>query len=154
MESNLPVPVLSQDFQDFIRLLSEKSVEYLLIGGYAVNLHGNIRTTKDIVFWFNPKPQNCERLEQVLFEFSGISVPEGSLSQPNSMLQLGLPPNRINLLNEPDPDLPFSPCYERRLDVLLEGLTVPVVSKADLILLKRHAGRPRDLLDIQQLGEI
>ncbi len=62
---------LNKDFLDFIALLNERSVEYLLIGGYAVTHHGFVRNTKDIDFWFNPTPENCVRLERVSRAFGG-----------------------------------------------------------------------------------
>jgi len=86
-------------------------VRYLLIGGYAVNLHGHIRNTKAIDFWFERTPENCERLERVTRDFGVLAFDAEELLEPGMVFQTGFAPERIDLLNGAGPD--FSAVYER-----------------------------------------
>ena len=153
MAPKLPKIELSPDFLDFIRLLNENSVEYLLIGGYAVGLHGSVRATKDIDFWFNPEAENSARLERMLIEFGTQQFESRELQELGMVFQLGFPPNRIDLLNDPLPGQSFAEFYARQQSVEVgSGLEVNLISKPDLIALKRYAARAQDLADIEKLG--
>ena len=142
----------SENFLDFIDLLEQHQVRYLLIGGYAVNLHGHIRNTKDIDFWFDRTPENCERLEQVTRDFGVLAFDAEELLEPGMVFQTGFAPERIDLLNGAGPD--FSAVYERAEQIPIPGTRagVKLVSKPDLIELKKLAGRLQDLSDIERLG--
>jgi len=152
MARKLPKIELSPDFLDFIRLSNENSLEYLLIGGYAVGLHGSVRATKDIDFWFNPEAENSARLERVLALFGTQQFVQSELQELGMVFQLGFAPNRIDLLNDPLPGQDFAAVYARRKQVeVAPGLEVKLIDKQDLIALKRYAARAQDLADIEKL---
>jgi hypothetical protein len=96
--------MLNQDFKEFIQLLNANQVKYLVIGGYAVAIHGHPRYTKDIDIWIETSPENSQKLMEALIEFGfgslGLNV-EGFQS-PDQIIQLGYPPNRIDLITTPD----------------------------------------------------
>jgi phage replication-related protein YjqB (UPF0714/DUF867 family) len=91
--------VLNQDFREFIQSLNEHSVRYLVVGGYAVAFHGHPRYTKDIDIWFGRDPGNAARLVQAIqyFGFGSLKLKEEDFLVPDQMIQLGYPPNRINI---------------------------------------------------------
>lgn len=92
--------VIEKDFREFIRLLNENGVKYLVIGGYAVAFHGYPRYTKDLDFWIWAEPSNAELLLKTIEEFGlgilNLSVED--LTDPDNVIQLGYEPNRIDLI--------------------------------------------------------
>ncbi len=89
--------MLSQDFREFARLLNENSVRYLVVGGNAVALHGHPRYTKDLDVWVGPGLENASSLIQALnqFGFGSLGLRAGDFLEPEQIVQLGYPPNRI-----------------------------------------------------------
>ena len=91
--------MLNKDFKEFIQLLNSRNVEYLIVGGYALAAHGHPRYTGDIDIWLDRTDKNISLVLDALREFGfgdlGISVAD--LSSPNSVVQLGYPPARIDL---------------------------------------------------------
>jgi hypothetical protein len=94
----MATPSLPPDFKEFLQLLNAKSVEYLLIGGYAVGYYGYVRATADIDVWLAMTPENADRAVEALREF-GFNVPELSpelFLRPDSIVRMGLPPSVSN----------------------------------------------------------
>ena len=89
---------LQKDFKEFIELLIEKNVDFIIVGAHAVAFHGFPRLTGDIDFFFNPNSDNIKKLATALQDF-GFPFTEQNLSQANKVFQMGIPPNRIDLLN-------------------------------------------------------
>jgi len=117
-----------------------------------VGLHGSVRATKDIDFWFNPEAENSARLERVLALFGTQQFVQSELQELGMVFQLGFAPNRIDLLNDPLPGQDFAAVYARRKQVeVAPGLEVKLIDKQDLIALKRYAARAQDLADIEKL---
>jgi hypothetical protein len=94
--------VLDKDFKEFIELLNVHKVEYLVIGGYAVNHHGYPRYTKDIDFWIWLARENIDRLLQAIqaFGFGSLGLRADDLLNPDNVIQLGYEPYRIDLLTD------------------------------------------------------
>jgi hypothetical protein len=92
--------LLQTGLSEFIGLLNSHRVEYLVVGGHAVAFHGHPRFTGDIDFFIRPTPENADRLLQVLrsFGFGALDVSVDDLTTPHRTVQLGRPPNRIDLL--------------------------------------------------------
>jgi len=135
-----------------LRLLNANRVEYLLVGGYAVGLHGYPRATIDLDVWVQPTPVNAERILQALREF-GFAVPvlEPTLFiDPSSIVRFGVPPFRIEVMTSID-GVEFDTCLARAVEFDLDGVRVPVISLADLKVNKRAAGRHKDLADLENL---
>lgn len=145
---------LTQDFREFLQLLNSEKSEYLLIGGYAVCLYGFPRPTKDIDIWVAVDPVNEAKLIAALvkFGFSPESVRPPLFSGDQTVLRVGLPPNRLELLSK-IAGVTFDECYARRVVVEIEGLQVPVISYDDLLRNKRAAGRETDLADVGRLQQ-
>ena len=147
MDAQLP-----DDFKEFLRLLGAHRVEYLLVGGYAVGLHGYPRATVDLDIWVSSTPPNAVRLVAALREF-GFDVPalEPSLFlDPSSIVRFGVPPFRIEVMTAID-GVEFVACHRNALHTDIQGIPVPVISLEDLKTNKRAAGRHKDLADLDNL---
>jgi hypothetical protein len=147
--------MITKDFSEFLGLLNENRVEYLVVGGYAVAFHGYPRYTGDLDIWFNPTDVNVEKLLRVLsiFGFGSLNIRKSDLLTLGNIIQLGYPPIRIDLLNDPD-GVEFSGCYSRKEEMITdEGLLIVYIGLPDLIENKKASGRFRDLDDIQNLTE-
>mgnify|MGYP001313642924 CR=1 FL=1 len=144
--------VINQDFREFIALLNAKGVKYLVIGGYAVAFHGYPRYTKDIDFWIWLNEQNAARMIEVLadFGFASLGIHKEDFLNKNMVIQLGYPPNRIDLLTDLE-GVDFEVCYERRQQIDIEGLMVNFIDAENLIITKRISGRMQDLVDAEKL---
>ncbi len=145
--------MLDKDFREFVELLNSTSVEYLLVGGYALAAHGHPRYTGDIDFWVKPTPANATRLMSVLtqFGFGNVGLSASDFLKPDAVVQLGYPPARIDLLTAID-GVSFDECYPRRRHVTLAGVELTLIDVDDLRANKRAAGRPKDLADLDSLG--
>ncbi len=143
--------MLNRDFKEFAELLRAHGVEYLLVGGYALAAHGHPRYTGDIDFWIAPEPANVERLLVALaaFGFGSLGLRPEDFGG-DSVIQLGRPPNRIDLLTRID-GVSFAECWPRRLQVVLEGSELQLIGLEDFKTNKRASGRLKDLADLEAL---
>ena len=144
---------LNKDFKEFIALLNANEVKYLLIGGYAVTLHGYPRFTQDIDFWIWTDAQNVHRILKTLrdFGFGSLQLDENDFSNPENVIQLGYPPLRIDLAMSISGVHDFEEAYKNRLNVQIEDLTIPVIGLDDLKRNKKASGRFKDLADLDSL---
>lgn len=140
---------LIQDLKEFIQLLDAHKVEYLIVGGAAVNALGFVRMTEDLHFWLKRDEPNAEKTLSALIEFGFNDFTKEDLLNPKAVLILGRPPNRIDLLTWTS-GREFEDCYPRRTYARLGGVRVPLISLEDLIINKRASGRPRDLADVDE----
>jgi predicted nucleotidyltransferase len=140
------------DFKEFIRLLNAGAIEYLVIGGYAVGVHGHPRYTGDIDIWVNPTQANAANVVQAIrdFGFDSLGLTIADFMKKDAVIQLGFPPLRIDLLTTLG-DVSFDESYRERMQVDVDGLMVNFIGKEGLLQTKRAAGRPRDLDDIEHL---
>jgi predicted nucleotidyltransferase len=147
--------VLDKDFKEFIELLNAHKVDYLVIGGYAVNFHGYPRYTKDIDFWIWLTKDNINRLLVAIneFGFGSLGLQADDLLNPDNVVQLGYEPYRIDLLTDVK-GVDFQDCFQRKATVTVDHIQVNFLSLEDLIQAKRKAGRLQDLADAQQLEKI
>lgn len=143
---------LPRDFREFLRLLNENRVEYLLTGGYAVGYHGYPRATGDMDIWVNPTRDNAARIVRVLiaFGFSADTVSPEPFLRPHQIVRMGVPPIRIELLTTLS-GVDFEACYARRVVDTLDEVEVQILSLNDLKVNKQAAGRLRDLSDLENL---
>lgn len=107
--------MLNGDFREFIELLNSNKVKYLLVSGYAIAFHGHPRYTKDLDIWLETSETNAAAMMSVLesFGFGDIDVSKEDFLQQGLAVQLGYPPNRIDLINSPD-GVGFAECYKSR----------------------------------------
>lgn len=143
---------LQADLREFIELLSSHSVEYLIVGGHAVAFHGHPRFTGDIDFFVRMTPQNARRLLAVLhdFGFGSVGITEHDLLQPERIVQLGRPPNRIDILTSIS-GVDFESAWQARVESVMEDLRVVMIGWNELLRNKRAAGRQKDLADVEKL---
>ena len=135
-----------------MRLLNEKQVEYLLIGGYAVGYHGYPRATNDLDIWIALHPDNARRVVIVLQEF-GFDLPELDADlflAPDSIVRMGIPPMRIEILTSVS-GIEFDDSFTQRVVDTLDGVEVNLISLEMLKQNKRASGRYKDLDDLEHL---
>ena len=143
---------LPPDFNDFLRSLNDHKVEYLLIGGYAVGYHGYPRATADLDVWIGTSDANSVRCEAAVKAF-GFETPELSRSlfqQGNQIIRMGRPPLRIEMHTEIS-GVKFEACYASRVEDVLDGIPVKIISLAHLKVNKQAGGRHQDLADLDRL---
>lgn len=147
---------LIPDFKEFIQLLNENKIEYLVVGGIAVILHGYPRYTIDIDFWVNPTKENAKKLIKTLdlFGFHFDNLTEEDLSKDDQIIQLGFPPNRLDIITSVN-GLVFKECFKRKILYKFENddLTINLISKEDLIKNKLATGRSQDIADVDNLPD-
>ena len=146
--------MLSPDFLDFIRILNEKEVEYLIVGGYAVSFHGYPRYTGDLDIWIKISEENAEKVMLALETF-GIIVPNLSISdflrtENMAGIYFGREPQRIDIINKVD-GIEFSACYEKREIFSFENIDMPYLNFEDLKTNKLESARAKDKADIKEL---
>jgi hypothetical protein len=143
--------MLNSDFKEFAELLNAKGVDYLVVGGYALAAHGHPRYTGDIDFWVRATPDNITRLLRSLddFGFGSLGLTASDFST-DTVVQLGQPPRRIDLLTAID-GVSFEDCFARREQVELAGVPLNIIGLADFKTNKRATGRLKDLADLESL---
>lgn len=144
--------VLPLDFKDFLKLLNDKKVEYLLIGGYAVAYHGYPRATNDIDIWIAINPSNAERIVAALREF-GFDLPELSTNLfliENRIIRMGVPPMRIEIATTIS-GVNFEQCYKERVTGEIDDVSISIISLNHLKINKLASGRFKDLNDLENL---
>jgi hypothetical protein len=143
---------MNQDFAEMLAALSDAGAQFLVIGAHAMAVHGRPRATGDLDIWVRPTADNAERVWRALAAFGAPlgELTSNDLASSNLVFQIGVAPNRIDLLTSIS-GLSFDDAWPRRTAISLRGLTVPVIGRADLITNKRAAGRPRDLADVAEL---
>jgi len=143
---------LDKDFNEFVALFVANDVRFLIVGGYALAAHGLPRATGDLDAWVWINPENAVKVLSSLeeFGFTGLGITTDDFSRADSIVQLGYPPYRIDILTSID-GIEFNAAWENRLMVNLDGIEVPFISRTDLILNKRLVGRPQDIADVKRL---
>ncbi|MDB5261129.1 MAG: hypothetical protein JWQ14_410 [Adhaeribacter sp.] len=93
---------LDQDFREFLVLLNQNEVEYLVVGGYAVAFHGHPRYTGDLDIWVNATNNNLAILIKTIEQFGFESVPLKNIDFENEVIafHLGTPPVRVDIMNK------------------------------------------------------
>jgi hypothetical protein len=146
---------LNPDFRDILSAFIDEGVEFLLVGAYALAVHGVPRATGDIDLWVHPTPENAARVRAALVKFrapvSGLTVDE--LAAPNLIFQVGVAPRRIDVITSIS-GVEFVQAWANRIEVSIENLTVPVLGREDFIRNKKASGRPKDAADVALLEEI
>ena len=146
---------LSPDFKDFLELLNRLEVRYMVIGGWAVGLHGWPRATKDLDLWVAIDSANAEKIIQALNEFPGPGPIASDFfsDEVKNIYFMGVPPNRIDLISAID-GLEFEDCWPRAEVATYDGVEFPLISFGDLKEYKKASGRFRDLADLEDLERL
>ena len=143
---------LPRDFKEFLRLLNEKKVEYLVVGGYAVAFHGYPRPTGDLDIWIAVHPNNIDGVVEVLreFGFGGDDTSPSLFAEPGVIIRMGVPPVRIELQTRIS-GVSFEECYQHQIVGDFDGEPVNLIDLDHLKQNKRAAGRNKDLADLENL---
>lgn len=144
--------ILNDDFKEFFKLLNAHKVNYLIVGGYAVGFHGYPRYTQDIDVFYDRSAANAKALWSALqaFGFGNIGLHQDDFVKDNQVVQLGQPPNRIDLINTID-GVAFEAAWNTRVSGEYGDVPVAFIAKDELLLNKRSTGRDKDLLDVKCL---
>ncbi len=143
---------LADDLREFIEKLNFHKVRYLVVGGYAVAYHGYPRMTGDIDFFVEASEENAGKLEAVLnaFGFASVGITAQDFLGPDIIIQLGYPPNRIDLITSLS-GVAFATAWPSRIKAEIYGISAFIIDKQSLIANKQAAGRAKDLLDVKSL---
>lgn len=146
--------MLNEDYREMLQILLGNEVRFLVVGAYALGAHGYPRATGDLDIWVEPSLQNSIKVYYSLAQFgaplSGIS--ESTFSEKGIILQIGVAPRRIDIITSID-GVEFFQAFQNRDCVEVEEVSIPLISRNDLIRNKRSTGRPKDLLDADLLSE-
>ena len=146
---------LHRDFRDLCSLLNANGVEFLIVGGYALAFHGAPRFTGDIDIFIRPTPENAARVLTALNEF-GFRFPnlsEKDFLAPDKVIQLGVPPVRIDLMTSIS-GVSWETAEASKVSGLYGDVPVYYIGVREYIVNKRASGRQKDLADIEALGEL
>jgi Nucleotidyl transferase AbiEii toxin, Type IV TA system len=143
---------VNPDFSEMLSAFSAEGVEFLLVGAYALAVHGLPRATGDLDLWVGTAGENPQRVRRALKRFGAPleQLSAKNLTQPDVVFQIGVAPRRIDVMTSID-GVAFVEAWDRRFEARVEGLTVPVISRDDLIRNKKAAGRPQDVADVAWL---
>jgi hypothetical protein len=130
----------------------DHEVRFLVVGAYALAIHGHPRATGDLDLWIEPSAENAPRAYAALAAFGAPlhELTREDLATPSTVFQIGLPPLRIDVLTRLT-GLDFGPAFGRRIEADFEGVRVPVLGREDFLTNKRALGRTRDLADAERL---
>lgn len=143
---------MNQDFLDLLRAFIDRNVRFMVVGAYALGVHGRPRATGDLDVWVDPTADNAERVISALEQFGAPmgQITAADFSRPGIVFQMGLPPLRIDVLTELS-GLTFPEAWSSRTQAAFGPLTVEVIGREAFVKNKRATGRARDLGDIEAL---
>jgi len=148
---------LHEDFHDLLVLFADAGVEFVIVGAYALALHGVTRASGDIDLFVRPASGNAERVFTALARFGApleaAGIAASDFAHPGLVYQIGLPPRRIDVMTEIS-GVSFDEVWQSRLTVDIEGRPIGFIGRAALLRNKRAAGRPQDLADAARLERI
>lgn len=144
---------LNRDLREFLELLNSRRVEYVIVGAHCLAFHGRPRYTGDLDILIQPTTENAARLLELLhgFGFADAGFAESDFTQPGQVIQLGRPPNRIDLLTTLT-GVSAMEAFSSKVPAEIDGIPVFVLSKEVLIQNKRAVARPQDLADLDDLA--
>ena len=143
---------MNPDFVDLLRAFTDAEVRFLVVGAYALAHHGRPRATGDLDVWVEAEPENADRVMRALAGFGAplSDVTSADFARPGVVLQIGVPPGRIDVLTELT-GLEFGDAWRSRESGRFGSLTVDFLGRDDFIRNKRATGRAKDLGDIEGL---
>lgn len=143
---------MSPDFRDLLAAFNDRSVEFMVVGAHALAAHGLVRATKDLDVWVRSSPENARRVMLALADFGAPlhDLSADDLATPGTVFQIGVAPIRIDVITQID-GVSFADAWPVRIIAQFADQQAPVLSRDHLILNKRTAGRPQDLLDVAWL---
>ena len=144
--NNAPI----DDYEALIAILNKHQVDFVIVGAYAVGLHGYIRATTDIDILVKPKPENAVRVSAALKEFNGVEVDPAKI-KGNTIIELGVKPNGLHIMTHIT-GVAWEKAWSSRVQSDFGNQPAAFLSKECLIETKRTCGRNKDNLDLIGLG--
>jgi hypothetical protein len=146
---------LQPEWNEFLRLLTQHGVRFVMVGGLAVGVHGHERYTKDLDLLVEPSEANARRLGSALTEFGFAATGRAwrRLTRPYQILTLGVEPVRIDVLTSIS-GVGFRAVWKGRMVVVTRAGDLPVIGLAELRANKLATGRPQDLADVATLDAV
>lgn len=147
---------MNDDWADMLTALLDADARFIVVGAHALALYGVPRGTQDLDVWIEPTPANAERVWQALAAFGApldtLEVSRQDLQQPGLVVQVGLPPNRVDLLTSLSGLPDFEAVWKRCAIHPVRSRPVPFLALEDLVANKQATGRRKDLADLEALG--
>ena len=146
---------LNKDFKEFLELLNKHHVDYMVVGGFALAFHGAPRYTGDIDIWIRSNRQNADSLIKALNDF-GFNLPNlkaEDFCEPDQIVQLGLPPVRIDILTSIS-GVSWDEAFPGMIREVFQETRIPFIGKEAYLKNKHSSGRPKDIADIDAMGEL
>jgi len=139
-------------FKELLALLEDESVEYVIVGGYAMAYHGYPRFTKDIDIFFRNSKENIKRIRAALmrFGFSATDLPDSLFAETGNIAQFGVVPLRVDIINDID-GVGFDEACANSTRGKYGDIEVTFIGKTELIKNKKASGREQGLLDAGKL---
>jgi len=146
---------MDADFLDLLTALNVAEARFLVVGGYAVGVHGRPRATKDLDVWIEATSDNARRVMQALRDFGAPlgDLHETDLETLGTGFKMGQPPSRIDILTQIE-GVRFEDAWPRRIQTSFGAVPCGVIGRDDLLANKRAAGRPQDLADVAALERL
>jgi hypothetical protein len=146
---------MHQDFKELLSAFNAGRVKYLIVGGYAVSFHAQPRATKDLDILIGADAENSKAVYAALAKFGapveGLSAKD--FAEPDNFFRMGTPPVMVDIMPKIS-GVEFEEAWRRRVDVRIDDdLSVPFISREDLLVAKLSAGRAQDLIDVDALRE-
>ena len=144
--------MLNKHFREFIELLESRGVEYLVVGGYAVGVHGFPRYTGDLDVFVALKENNAKKILLVLeeFGFSDLGLSVNDFLEPDMVVEIGREPMKIQVLTGID-GVSFEECREEMTRFSIDGIEVPFIGIECLLRNKEASPRSKDKIDLEEL---
>jgi hypothetical protein len=146
---------MNADFLDLLGAFNLAEARFLIVGAYAVGVHGRPRATKDLDVWIEASADNARRVMQALRDFGAPlgDLAESDLETPGTGFKMGEPPARIDILTLIE-GVRFEDAWPRRIETSFGSVRCGVIGRDDLLANKRAAGRPQDLADVAALERL
>lgn len=146
--------LFNPDFRDFLKALHLYDVDYLLVGGYAVILHGYERVTADMDIWVRCIPENYKK---IVLAFNSFGMPLFDMTLDNflniekwDVFRFGRKPVAIDIMTKVK-GLEFDEAFKAGNLVTVDEIKVRLIQYDHLITAKKHAGRSKDIQDLENL---
>ncbi len=148
---------MTDDWFEIIAALLDANARFLIVGAHALAVHGVPRGTQDLDIWIDPTEENARRVWRALDDFGApaeaLDITTEDLIGADTVIQFGLPPNRIDLLTGLTGVADFATAWADRADHKIRERSVPFLGRSTLVATKRATGRMKDLADLEAMGE-
>lgn len=144
--------MLNEDYKEILQILLNNKVRFLIVGAYAMGIHGYPRATGDFDIWVEPTPKNSQKIYKSLSEFGSplFDITEKTFAAKKTIFQIGVAPRRIDIITYID-GVAFKQAYKTKKIIEINNLRIPFLSKENLIKNKQSTGREKDKLDVKYL---